>query len=789
MARLNTKTRVLTAAIVAAAATSMNASAQLEEVIVTAQKRAEGLQDTAIAITAVTSDMMDDLNISNSGDYEAFVPSLSVRDTPARLFLRGVGRVTNTLGTEPGVAVYNDQVYSSEIGILNRATSLTTERVEILRGPQGTLFGRNATGGAINVTSKRPTEDFEHHVRAKVGNYDQLNVGASSSGPITEDLRYRVHGYSNQRDGYIENIGGKDIWDQDIYGVGAQFDWDVTDTFNVWFSYEKNETDNLRNGLLAQGILITPYLDQVTQDGFFVSEQYQWDKTNPTVKDRYKVDYNDTLNTKDDDNNNYKVHLTWDLDAVTLKYIGYYGENNWTATTGDFGYTSNPDTRGTESSGQFQDSTSHEFQVLSMTDSALQWVLGFYYFSEDKEQPYVANVPTAFPLEYVIPTDEDKIFDINELVGNPDFLQVDQNTVLETESMAVYADANYSFNDAWKLTAGIRYSEDEKEGLESQGIYADPRASFTIAPPFSNYDILKPTWDLLGFPENCCGFLIQDPETASRKLKDDWNNVSGRVVLDWTPTDDTLMYASISNGYKAGGFNLGPLQPEPSFDEETLISYEIGYKGTFAEVLRVNAAAYFYDYTDMQVETPRLTEQNLPVKQLVNAGEAEVMGLEIEATWLATDNLTIMGNYSYIDGEYTDFCCIEDTVGGPEGVEQDLSGNVLTQTPENKVYLNAAYSWMTDNAGEFVLSGSYAWVDERQFDPFNTEATLADSYYRVDAMATWFSPQQNMRVIFSAQNITEEETWVSLVRLNDTGAVNGAPNAPRTYSMEVQFDF
>ena len=155
--------RTALAAATLAAIIGLDAAAQqpvLEEVIVVAQKREESLQETAIAITALTSDMFDSLNISNSGDYEAIVPSLSVRDEPARLSLRGVGRVTNSLGTEPGIAVYVDQVYNSEIGTLSRATSLTTERVEVLRGPQGTLFGRNATGGAVNVTSKRPTQDL-----------------------------------------------------------------------------------------------------------------------------------------------------------------------------------------------------------------------------------------------------------------------------------------------------------------------------------------------------------------------------------------------------------------------------------------------------------------------------------------------------------------------------------------------------------------------------------------------------------------------------------------------------
>jgi iron complex outermembrane receptor protein len=173
---------ILSVAVASTLATSATfaQSLMLEEVVVTAQKREENLQDTALAITAFTSDKLDQLNISTASDYEALVPSLSFRNEPSRLSIRGVGRASNSLGLDPGVAVYRDGIYNAETGILGRATSLTTERVEILRGPQGTLFGRNATGGAVSITSKRPTDEFEHHVRAKVGSYNQIDYGASS---------------------------------------------------------------------------------------------------------------------------------------------------------------------------------------------------------------------------------------------------------------------------------------------------------------------------------------------------------------------------------------------------------------------------------------------------------------------------------------------------------------------------------------------------------------------------------------------------------------------------------
>jgi iron complex outermembrane receptor protein len=166
-----------------------------------------------------------------------------------------------------------------------------------------------------------------------------------------------------------------------------------------------------------------------------------------------------------------------------------------------------------------------------------------------------------------------------------------------------------------------------------------------------------------------------------------------------------------------------------------------------------------------------------------------VKGFEVEATWLATDALTLMANYSYTDGEYTDFCCAVDTIGDPDGGEQDLSGNPLTQAPKNKVFTNASYAWNLDSMGELILSGSYSWVDSRQYDVFNTAATQADSYYRVDASLTWFSSSQDIRVILAGKNLTEEETWVSLNRLNEFGAISGYANEPLTYSLEVQYTF
>ncbi|MFT4997616.1 MAG: iron complex outermembrane receptor protein [Flavobacteriales bacterium] len=758
---------ILSVAVASTLATSATfaQSLMLEEVVVTAQKREENLQDTALAITAFTSDKLDQLNISTASDYEALVPSLSFRNEPSRLSIRGVGRASNSLGLDPGVAVYRDGIYNAETGILGRATSLTTERVEILRGPQGTLFGRNATGGAASITSKRPTDEFEHHVRAKVGSYNQFDYGASSSGPITEDLRYFVAGEQTSRDGYIENIGGGELWEDNDWAAQAQLSWDVTKSLNVWVQYFTEGRDtNDASGYGLSGHLLTPY-DTITRsaDGLVESSAFNWNKTNPTANDPFKVDYDAIGTFKTEATDNITAHITYDFDNLTIKYIGASHKLESGGSNGDRDYTSNPDRRITVGGNQNSTKDQHEIQFISTSDSAVQWVAGLFYYTEETQQPYrIQNVGNDVILE-ILPKG---VFGYDPAIvtANPDYILYSQLGELDTTSKAAYLDGNYQINDNFKLTVGVRYSEDEKVGYENQFTFADG----------SLYGI------------NCCAIDVSE-DINERTHKADWSDTSGRIVLDYTPDDDQLIYASISTGYKSGGFRLGEVQEDPIFDPEDITSYEIGYKATFNDTILINAAVYHYDYKDMQVVAGFLNNQGLSLEQVINADEAEINGLEIETTWIATENLRLMAAYSYIDGEYTDFCCVEDTVANP-GVQQDLTGVDLVQAPKNKISLNANYTWFTNAMGDFSISGNYSFVDERQYSIFDTPETIADSYYRADMLLTWFSPDSDIRVLLAGKNITDEQTFTSLT-LGQNDVITGMPNEPRVYSLEVQYDF
>jgi iron complex outermembrane receptor protein len=764
---------ILSVAVASTLATSaaLSQGMLLEEVVVTAQKREENLQDTALAITAFTSDSLDQLNITTAEDYEALVPSLSYRGTPERLSIRGVGRVSNSLGLDPGIAIYRDGIYNSEAGILSRANSLTTARVEVLRGPQGTLFGRNATGGAISVTSKRPTEEFEHHVRAKVGNYNQLGYGASSSGPISDTVGYRVWGQQTSRDGYIENVGGGDLWDNDAWSAGAQISWDATEDLNIWVQYHSEARDHQSGaGYGLDGHLITPYDTSLRDTNpLIISPAYQWTKENPTASDPYKVDY-DTLGTVETNaTDNFTAHVTYELDNLTVKYIGSYYELDSSGGGSDRDFTSNPNNSLLVGGETNATSQSHELQLISSSDGMFQWVAGLYYFEDDRQQPYYITNPTNENLDQILPG-FGVAYDPNIVTLNPDRVIYSQFGDLESTSQAVYLDTNYKFNEQFKLTVGVRYSEDEKTGYENQPTtYGDSERYFVS---FAE--------------ENCCGINFNEPVTEANH-QDSWSDTSGRIVLDYTPDDDQLIYGSISTGYKSGGFRLGSLQEETTFDPEEIVSFEIGYKATFNERFLINAAVYHYDYSDMQVLGTFINQGGLAQEEVINADKAEIDGVEIETTWVATDNLRFMLSYSYIDGEYTDFCCVIDTVSNP-GVEQDLSGSELVQAPKNKASLNGNYTWFTDNMGEFSISGNYSYVDERQYSIFANPESIADAYYRSDLLMTWYSPSGALRVLLAGKNITDEQSWTSL-SIDSPSAVIGMPNEPRTYSLEVQYDF
>jgi iron complex outermembrane receptor protein len=471
----------------------------LETVIVTAEKREVSVQDVPVAVSAYTSETRTLLGVNTVEDLARFTPSVAYRNDD-RLAIRGVGRLTNAVGTDPAVALYSDGIFSTSMADTS-TPSLFIERTEILRGPQGTLYGRNAVGGAINVISKRPTDKFEGEVRLQGGNYSFYHADGLVRGPITENLRYLVGAYSEKRDeGFIKNRGpAEDGATSDRWMVEAQLEADLGDSAVARLRYSKfewSDTYGVGNTLLAN---ISPY-DTVLpyNGGLYYNSTFGFTGQNPALTDLYTADTNRTVVGTLEDHNRIHLDFTWDLGGATLKYLGGYQEylyhtgsdSDETPRTGvmnvlvptltpgvastmtvDFDGAAGAATPFTftrpaftatnvtvDREGWYQESQrwwSNEINLSSTGEGAVQWIVGLFQYDTvwDNPQHTKAHGDAAI----LAPTGSP---------ANPLGTNGAINGHLEGESYAGFGQIDWTFADTWTFTLGARYTEDKKKGFD-----------------------------------------------------------------------------------------------------------------------------------------------------------------------------------------------------------------------------------------------------------------------------------------------------------------------------------
>ncbi len=743
---------------------------EIEEIIVTSTKRETNLSDTAVSASVFGSDKLADLQITNGTDYEALVPSLSFRQGPgARVFIRGIGRVSNALGVDPGVAVYNDGVYSPEAALLS-AGSLNQQRVEILRGPQGTLFGRNAAGGTFSSFSKRPTQELDAAVRVSVGNYDNQNYQALVRGPINEAMGYKLFVRHQEREGFFDNVGsGEDGGASNLDVYEGQFQWNLNSQWEFWLKYSTTRFD----GQSQPETLLDSY-SAVNDSTIVVQAQADLVNSgvdNPGVFNEREYRADDIARARVRNNDAWITHLTWNRIGAQFKYIGGYSRSDFTSIGADADGTDNPSRRRVNDLGQFSRLYSHELQLTSTTDGPLQYVAGLYIYHEENDQPFILRSLT----------------EENLLLGEPGIIRVNPETpntglffaqrgVLETDSYSAYGELSYRFNPRWQLTTGLRFSVDKKEGFEIQERRLDPQvfdSSLTSAPALNIN--LNPN-----FRDNSV-------------LDEDFKNLSGRVVVNYTPAAGGLIYGSISSGYKSGGFRLGSLQANPIFDEETVLAYEAGWKGSyFDRSLRFSASAYWYDYADNQV-LRSFTSEDMRLEVVENV-DVDIYGVELEAFYLFSKNLSFIGAYSYIDSQFKTDKLFEDR-NFPEGtLDPDsgeladvVDGNPAQQSPRNKLSLIVNYQ-IPSKVGRFSISPVVSYVGARNFDIFDNRETRADSYVRVDLQGRWVNQARNFVVRLQGRNLADKDI-VNNLSGNSIQQRFQRLAAPRTYALELEYRF
>lgn len=695
----------------------------IDEVIVSAQRRDQNLQDVSVAVSVYSSETRQVVGLDNMIDFAKHTPGLSYSSSDDRVFVRGIGRQTNTAGSEPGVAVYGDGAYDSSTVSIN-GSDFFVSRVEVLRGPQGTLYGRNSIGGAINAISKRPQDEFVLDARLVGASYNAYSISFLMSLPISDRVRASFGGtYGAQEEGYYENLASGATSGAAVKGglVEFQLEADLNDNLTTWFRLFTGAADLRPRGTN----MVTPYDTAAMPSGYLTPGsalgysqpslvQLGTYKENPGVRDPFEVN----VNTEDKaDIGEYWAmmnHTTWSAKTFDIKLI---------ASWRNYIYNSRADLDSTDvisynypvlgdpslpcdapaacvkvfpnfTFGYLEDRNygSVEIDFTSTHDGPLQWIGGLYHYREKMHQGAYFTTPDQpemkAPVYFVDQDDPESVIasalaaigltgtgigpemPLGVAPANPSGDVVTVDTRIEVRSYAIFGQIDYNYTDDLKLTIGLRYSYDEKEADENLRVVCfgcgEPVLIQPGVPALDVTAIAISYEDAKGVNS---GVTFRPDGLANRKLKNSWGAGTGTVGLQWDPNDDLMVYGKLSRGYKSGGFNAGGLTPTPQTDPEYVLSYEVGSKYGYEGKLILNTSLFYNDYEGLQIPLTVPQASGINLTEFANLDKAYAYGLEIESTWQVADWLQMRASYAYSDSEITS-CCYVDTAD-PAAVDKD----------------------------------------------------------------------------------------------------------------------
>ena len=715
----------------------------LEEVVVTAQRRAESVQRVPIAINAFTEDQLKAVGIASTLDIQLKVPGLHLEPLAGHGFayLRGVGTDTLSPGLEPTVAVHVDGAY------LPRLTSIISdfydaERVEVIKGPQGTLFGRNATGGVIHLLSRKPEQKFGGYVDVTGGNEGTVRVEAAVNAPLSERAALRVAGLFHDNNGYADNgYTGADEDTTEVQSFRAQLALQLTDNLNIRLFGDYTDDESSR-GTASH---VSPPLS---------------DNPNVALGGTVFPDIRDTFRDVSANNETEAwgigAEIIWDWGNMELKSLTSYREDENRYQV-DFDLTE-------INSGGFNDpiteseSFQQELQLSSATDGPLQWVIGAFLFDDEALHDQIFHY--NFAQFFGVPTVPGGVYDT---VFSNDISRLD------TFAWALFGQASYQFSDNWRVHLGIRYSDEEKE-IDYNGFQF-----LSIAPALTGPELIANRPTPVGAP------------LATLQDKTDSDTVTPKIGLDYFINDDVMVYFGATRGFKSGGYNTNLFGSLPeAIDPETIWSFEGGFKSTLLDgQLRLNASVFYYDYEDIH-QNVDLADNAQGYANVRNAGDAEVLGFEADMVLAVTDRFVVDGNFSYLDTELEDLMAAD--LNNPQNTSIDQSGNPLPRAPEFTFGFGAAYTWPIQ-PGELMLRGDYYYMDDERFwsvfsDPLNS----GDSYTRVNARLQFNHNSGKWSIAAFARNMLDEDAESNGFRSTVFGNLR-TYQQPRTWGANVRYNF
>ncbi|WP_320838609.1 TonB-dependent receptor [Zhongshania sp.] len=686
---------------------------RLEEVIVTAERRSADLQDVPVAVSVFTSEARQIIGIDSITDFAKFTPGLSYSTGDQRVFVRGIGRQTNTAGSEPGVANYADGLYDSSTFFVD-GSDFFVDRIEVLRGPQGTLYGRNSIGGAINAISKRPEPEYVLDTRFVIGDYDTLTASFLASIPINENIRTSIGGsFGGQNEGYYKNVATGNT-EGGVYDVGlleAQVEIDFSDNVSTWF-----RLFGARNDMKSRfKNLVTPYDEGAFPSGYITPgsaigysqpslTQLGESKTNPGVSDPFKINVNTESKTDLTDFFAIINHTTWVRDGYDIKLISGARGYKFSALEDldgtdveSYSYPAFGDpSANCNAPGAcvkiFPDFTftyledrkygSIELDFSSNSDGDLRWISGLYYYYENfnqnvhfiaADQPELAApvyLPDQNNLDGTATSSVNSLLNIKLGSGeehpagiaplNPSRDVVTVDTYLTIESYAIFGQLDYSFAESLEGSLGLRYSYDSKVAEENLRVvcFGCGEAAL-ISPGVPAFDVTDIAVSHVKSEGVDSSVKFRPNGLATRDLAGSWGEFTGTLGLQWYQSDDLMVYGKISQGYKAGGFNAGGIVEKPQTDSEYVLAYEVGTKFNYDGILILNTSIYLNDYKGLQVPLTVPQPSGINMTEFSNLDSTISYGLEMEATAQATDALQLIASYAYSDSEINSCCYID----------------------------------------------------------------------------------------------------------------------------------
>ncbi|WOX05104.1 TonB-dependent receptor [Microbulbifer pacificus] len=727
------RTALAIALLTAGAALPASADLLLEEVTVTAQKREQNLQDVGIAVTAFTGNQLEELGIEQAVDLAQHTPGLEIRNTVGNsnpvIAIRGIGLNDYHTNNAPSAAVHIDEVYLGSNGYLS-FQMFDMERVEVLKGPQGTLFGRNTTAGSVNFITNKPTSDFEAYAEIDYGNFNTLEMEAAVGGAMADNINGRFAVKSMTSDGHQKNMGTgaasgftrvpgvippnatiapDDDWGgSDVLAWRGSVDWQAGDTVDVSMNLHGSRDKSEQWGYAIPDGEPLMGFQSSSEDEIFLS---------------------DTPNIDADQLGGF-VKVDWDLGGTTLTSLTGYESLDRQMLDSDGSPLRILDVSFNDDLHQM----TQELRLTSADDSAVQWIGGIFWMTEE--------------------VDFDKTLNLTDLLlstATIDYVQTG-------DSWAVFGQAEWHVSDAVKLTAGLRYTEEDKR-LKGETRDNDPygisRAQAVAADPL--------------------------PIRYDRSYQAD--DISGKIALDWMPTDSTLIYASISKGFKSGGFDGSTILDDIAtlpFSEEILWSYETGFKSTLVEsTLQLTGALYYYDFDDMQAEILIELPGGLTETIRSNAGKVEITGGELELVWAPLEGLDIKTGLSMLDGSIEQWNSPD-----PDEVAM-MVGNSVPNAPETSFNVLARYEWDLSAGLSMAAVVDYTYSDTTFLTLENDPDYQIDDYDLVGARLQLSSTDETWSAALWGRNLADER-FATNYRSTLTQIAHSY-NFPRSYGVNFQY--